>query len=179
MCRWNCHLTVINFNFNFNFKNFISNLFIINLLLLFILFFCQMNLSGCHPAPGLASCHGPVLGVKYIYSMETEMVMNNNDMKEPTGFGLVGEFHGINVWQSQDEYLLKLQLDWVQFKSRKGAKFGDGNKIKDWNKPLYVRISQGGLVLGALVHQEDVITAVNLKKTLAQHLISKNGEKVS
>jgi len=104
--------------------------------------------------------------------------MNNNDYREPTGFGIDSQITVENVWQDTDSYLLSLVIDWCQFKSRSGAKFGDGPKIKDWNHPLYAHVDSSGHVKAVFVHQSEVITATNLKKSLLEHLRSKKPEQV-
>lgn len=106
------------------------------------------------------------------------MIINNNDYREPTGFGIDSQITVENVWQDSDSYLLSLVLDYCQFKSRRGAKFGDGNKITDWNHPLYAHIDSSGNVKSVFVHQSEAITATNLKKSLIAHLRSKTPEKV-
>ncbi len=137
-----------------------------------------MTIVCCHPAPGLL-CHGPVVGISYRYSYKSELIMNNNDYREPTGFGIDSQITVENVWQDSNSYLLSLVIDWSQFKSRSGAKFGDGPKIKDWNHPLFAHIDSSGDVRAVFVHQSEVITATNLKKSLLEHLRSKKPEKVS
>ena len=131
----------------------------------------------CHPAPGLL-CHGPLPNVGYKYSYKSEMIMNNNDYREPTGFGIDSQITVENVWQDSDSYLLSLVIDFCQFKSRTGAKFGDGNKITDWSHPLFAHIDSSGTVKQVVVHQSEVVTATNLKKSLLEHLRSKTPEKV-
>lgn len=131
-----------------------------------------------HPAPGLL-CHGPLIGISYRYSYKCELIMNNNDLREPTGFGVDSQITVENVWQNSDSYLLSLVIDWTQFKSRSGAKFGDGLKINDWNHPLFAHIDSSGRIEKVFIHQSECITATNLKKSLLEHLRSKKPEESS
>ncbi|CAG2174423.1 unnamed protein product, partial [Oppiella nova] len=132
----------------------------------------------CHPTPGLL-CYGPLPGVQYKYSYKSETIMNNNDYREPTGFGVDSQITVENIWQDSSGYLLSVVIDSCQFKSRTGAKFADGNQIKDWNHPLFAYIDSTGDVKQVVIHQSEVITASNLKKSLLEHLRSKAPEKTS
>ncbi|XP_054166757.1 microsomal triglyceride transfer protein-like isoform X2 [Oppia nitens] len=124
-------------------------------------------------------CHGPLPGVQYKYSYKSEIIMNNNDYREPTGFGIDSQIIVENIWQDSSGYLLSLAIDWMQFKSRTGSKFADGNRIDDWNHPLFAHIDSKGDVKQVVVHQSETTTASNIKKSLLNHLRSKTPEKSS
>lgn len=139
--------------------------------LFLLLFLIILPLFICHPAPGLV-CHGQELGISYHYRYSTNIIINNNDFREPTGFSFDGQATVINVWEDRDNYLLKIVLNKLQYKSRPGAKHKDGAVHTEWTHPLYAHVSDGQLVM-FYVHQSDTPTTANVKKSIIQRLLTK------
>ncbi|RWS27644.1 hypothetical protein B4U80_04809, partial [Leptotrombidium deliense] len=144
-----------------------------------------VSLINCHPAPTIL-CHGYPIGSQFHYKYSTLMLLNNNDHygKEPVGFGYNGHLVVENVWQSDNEYFLKIDFEsgkFGHFVNRKGEqRKSDANVIEN-EYSLFAHIDankETDEIKAFYVNKHDSTTKVNLKKAFVSLLRTKKAKEI-
>lgn len=134
-----------------------------------------------HPLSSASSpslCHGFQPGVQYLYDYNTLMLLNNHDRrgKEPVGFGFTSRFSVENVWQSNSDFILKVELKTPgggSFITRTGERRHgiDSKKSRDKDSlPLFAHLefttSGENRIKGFWINNKESSSAVNVKKAI-------------
>ncbi|RWS08553.1 hypothetical protein B4U79_03836 [Dinothrombium tinctorium] len=133
-------------------------------------------------------CHGLQNGVRYHYKYSTSIILNNNDHmgKEPVGFSYEGNFVVENVWENENNYLIKVNFDSSEsgrIIDRKGETKGslDSSNELDNELALYAHIvdhKNSEEVNAFYAHKKDSITKTNLKKAIVFLLRTKKPKEI-